>query len=142
MRFHLGSCRCGAVVQQRLEPKWIRSGDAVGRKKREGDRESEKERTQRKEREREKTQKIKRRERWERRERETPNTYALAQTTLKITIGCLCPGPSKLFQGAYRFSAHKKPAQRLDSLVRVSRRVEKTRKKTRACELVHHRRCS
>ena len=44
----------------------------------------------------------------ERGKRETPNTCALAQTTLKITIGCSCRGPSRRFQGACRFSAHKK----------------------------------
>ena len=43
-----------------------------------------------------------------RRKRETPNTYALAQTTLKITIDCLCRGPSRRFQGACRFGTHKK----------------------------------
>ena len=35
-----------------------------------------------------------------------------------------------------------KPAQRSDSLVGVSRPVERDQKKTRACELVHHKRCS
>ena len=39
--------------------------------------------------------------------RETPNTDALARPTLKITIGCLCRGPSRRFQGACRFSTHK-----------------------------------
>ena len=39
-------------------------------------------------------------------------------------------------------STHKKIAQRLDSLVRVSRWVERDQKKTRARERVHHRRCS
>ena len=49
-----------------------------------------------------------RRSKREERETETPNTYALARTTLKITIGCLCRGPSRCFQGACRFSTHKK----------------------------------
>ena len=43
----------------------------------------------------------------------TPNTCALARTTLKITIGCLCRGPSRRFQGACRFSTHKKLARRV-----------------------------
>ena len=38
----------------------------------------------------------------------TPDTYALVQTTLKITIGCLCRCPSRRFQGACRFSTRKK----------------------------------
>ena len=66
----------------------------------------------------------------------TPDTYALSRTTLEITIGCLCRGPSRRFQGACRFSTHKKLARRSDSLVGVSRRVERDRKKTRARELV------
>ena len=40
-------------------------------------------------------------------ERETPNFDALARTTLKITIGYLCRGPGRRFQGACRFSTHK-----------------------------------
>ena len=56
--------------------------------------------------------------------------------TLEITIGCLCHGPSRRFQGACRFSTHEeKLAQRLDSLVRVSRQVERDEEK-RARELV------
>ena len=62
--------------------------DYVGRKKREGDRETEKKRAREKER-----------------------AQTLAQTTLKITIGCLCRRP------------------RLDFLIRVSRRVERDQKK-------------
>ena len=70
-----------------------------------------------------------------------PNTYALARTTLKIINGCLCRGTSRRFQGVSRFQhAQKKRAQRLDSLVRVSRRDERDQKKAR--ELVHRRRCS
>ena len=38
----------------------------------------------------------------------TPDTYALSRTTLEITIGCLCRGPSKRFQSACRFSTRKK----------------------------------
>ena len=53
--------------------------------RRDGERETEKEG-------REKQEKTEGRERGER-DRETPNTYALAQTTLKITNGCLCRGP-------------------------------------------------
>ena len=41
-------------------------------------------------------------------EREIPNTCALAQTTLKITIGCLCRGPSRRFQGACSFQHPQK----------------------------------
>ena len=37
-----------------------------------------------------------------------PNTWALARTTLKITIGFLWRGPSKRFQGGCRFSTTKK----------------------------------
>ena len=63
-------------------------------------------------------------------ERETPNTNALAQTTLKITIGCVPRSPRRRFQGACRFSTHKKTAQRLDSSFRVSRRDERDQKKS------------
>ena len=38
----------------------------------------------------------------------SPNTYALARTTLEITIGCLCQGPSRRFQGACKLSTCKK----------------------------------
>ena len=48
--------------------------------------------------------------------------------TLEITIGCLCHGPSRRFQGACRFSTDKKLAQRLDSLIRGSRQVERDQK--------------
>ena len=72
----------------------------------------------------------------------TPNTHALAQTTLEITIGCLCRGPCKRFQGPCRFSTNEKLVQRLDSFVRVSRLVERDHKQTRARELVHDKRCS
>ena len=66
------------------------------------------------------------------RERETPNTDAFARTTLKITIGCLCRGPSRRFQGVCRFSTHKNlPAGQ--TLVGVSRRVELRPKKKNAC---------
>ena len=61
----------------------------------------------------------------------TPNTYALARMTLE-TIGCLCHGPSRRFQGACRFRTHKKLAQRSDSLVRGSRQVERDQKKKKA----------
>ena len=40
--------------------------------------------------------------------RETPNNDALAQAILKITIGCLCRGPSRRFQGACRFQHPQK----------------------------------
>ena len=55
------------------------------------------ERGEREERERREAKRAKRAKRaeWEserKRESETPNTYALAQTTLKITVGCLCRG--------------------------------------------------
>ena len=63
-------------------------------------------------------------------ERERPHTLMLLRKRiLKITIGCLCRGPSRRFQGACRFSTHKKLAQRLDSSVRDSRRVERDQKK-------------
>ena len=38
----------------------------------------------------------------------TPNTYALARMTLVITVGCLCYGPSRRFQGSCRFNTGKK----------------------------------
>ena len=46
-------------------------------------------------------------------EREKPqtwssNTCALARTTLEITIGCLCQGPSKRFPSACKLSTRKK----------------------------------
>ena len=61
----------------------------------------------------------------------TPNTYAVAQTTLKITIGCLCRGPSRRFQGACRFQ-HPQKKNLLNGwtlLVPVSRRVARDQKK-------------
>ena len=61
-----------------------------------------------------------------------PNTCSLAQTTLKITTGCLCRGPSRRFQSARRVSTHIKLVQLSDSLVHVSRRVERDQKKN-AC---------
>ena len=60
------------------------------------------------EKERERERKRGERESERKRESETPNTYALAQTTLEITIGCLCRGPSRRFQGACRFGTHEK----------------------------------
>ena len=60
----------------------------------------------------------------------TPDTYALSRTTLEITIGCLCRGPSRRFQGACRFSTRKKNL--LDGQTLWSRRVERDREK-KAC---------
>ena len=83
--------------------------------------------TEKRDEEREEGRKKKETEGETERDRETPNTDASARSTLKITIGCLCRGPSR----------RKAFAQQLDSLVRVSRRVERDRKKkTRARELV------
>ena len=53
-----------------------------------------------------------------------PNTCALTHTTLKSTVGCRCTYPSIHFHCAYRFNTQKL-AHMLDSLVRVSRRVER-----------------
>ena len=58
----------------------------------------------------------------------------LALIALKITIGCLCRGPSRRFQGACRFSTRKKNL--LDGQTLWSRRVERDREKKRARELV------
>ena len=83
----------------------------------------------------------KREERRGEREREktqtwSPNTCALARTALEITIGCLCQGPSRRFQGACRFSTHKNlPTVGLFGPCFNTGRKE-TRKKTRARELV------
>ena len=52
-----------------------------------------------------------------------PNRCALTQTTLKITVSCRCTHPSIYFHCACRFNT-RKLAHMLDSLVRVSRRVE------------------
>ena len=53
-----------------------------------------------------------------------PNTYALTQTTLKITVGCRCTNPSIHFHCGCMFNT-RKLAHVFDSLVRVSRRVER-----------------
>ena len=53
-----------------------------------------------------------------------PNICALTQTTLKITVGCRCTYPSIHFHCACKFNT-RKLAHMLDSLVRVSRRVER-----------------
>ena len=79
----------------------------------------------------------------DKRGRETPNTCVLAQTTLKITLGCLCRGPSRRFQGACRFQHTQKNLLNGETLWSVfPDGSNETRKKTRACELVHHKRCS
>ena len=70
-----------------------------------------------------------------------PNTYALAQMTLKITIGCFCRGPSRCFQGACRFSTHKDLPNGW-TLWFVFQEGSNETEKTRARELVHRRRCS
>ena len=71
------------------------------------------------------------------------NTYVLPRTTLELTIGCLCQGPSRRFQGACKFSTRKKKlARRSDSLVRVSRRVQRDHKKNACTRAGHRRRCS
>ena len=44
-------------------------------------------------------------------EKETPNTDAFARTTLKITVGCLCQGPSRRFQGAFKALAGLAPTK-------------------------------
>ena len=53
-----------------------------------------------------------------------PNRYAHTQTSLNCLVGCWCKYPNSHFHCAYRF-ATRILAQMLDSLVRVSRRVEK-----------------
>ena len=69
----------------------------------EGKREREKERERKKERERERERKREKKHR-----HGPPNTYALARTTLEITIGSLCQGPSRRFQGACKLRTRKK----------------------------------
>ena len=53
-----------------------------------------------------------------------PDTYALTQTTLKITVGCRRTYPGIHFHCACRFDT-RKLAHMLDSLVRVSIRFER-----------------
>ena len=53
-----------------------------------------------------------------------PNTCALTQTTLKITVGCKCTYPSIHFHCACKFNT-RKLAHMLESLIRVSRRIER-----------------
>ena len=52
-----------------------------------------------------------------------PNRYAHTQTSLNCLVGCWCKYPNSHFHCAYRF-ATRILAHMLDSLVRVSRRVE------------------
>ena len=56
-----------------------------------------------------------------------PNRYAHTQTSLKRSKSVVCAklkNPNSYFHSAYRFATHTL-AHMLDSLVRVSRRVEK-----------------
>ena len=52
-----------------------------------------------------------------------PNRYAHTQTSLNCSVGCWCKYPNSHFHCAHRF-ATRTLAHMLDSLVRVSRRVE------------------
>ena len=52
-----------------------------------------------------------------------PNRYAHTQTSLNCSVGCWCKYPNSHFHCAYRFGT-RILAHMLDSLVRVSRRVE------------------
>ena len=90
--------------------------------------------TEKRDEEREERRKKKETEGETERERETPNTDASARSTLKITIGCLCRGPSRRLQGVC-------------STVRLFGPCFKTGrtrpKKKNACTRVGHRkRCS
>ena len=74
---------------------------------------------------------------------ERPQTLVLLRKRLSRSQSVAC---AEVQAGAFKALAGlaptKKPSQRLNSLVRVSSQVERDQKKTRACELVHHRRCS
>ena len=122
--------------------RWVKNGDGdddMGRKSREGDKETRRERE--KERKREKTKKTQRRER-ERRERETPNTCALALLKSKSVICIEVKADVFKTFAESAFVKKKKAVQRLDSLVRAPRRVQRDKKKMHASGLVNLRRCS
>ena len=94
------------------------------------------------EREREEREGKKRRD-GEAKHRHGPQTVVLLREPLSRSQTVACAAvQAGAFKALASLAPPKKLAQRLDSLVRVSRRVERDQKKKSACELVHHRRCS